>query len=100
MAISLFSHNQITYDATVTMLAKTGKACVIHPTGTGKVLHRSRPCSGSRPRSIFFKTQCENLLATGAEVPENISFMTYAKLSLLSREELAGLCPALIWMPS
>lgn len=45
------------------------------------------------PSEYIFKTQCENLLATGAEVPENISFMTYAKLSLLSREELAGLCP-------
>ncbi len=36
MAISLFPHNESAYRAVLTLLAETGKACVIHPTGTGK----------------------------------------------------------------
>jgi len=36
MAISLFEHNQTAYDAAVSMLAETGKAAIVHPTGTGK----------------------------------------------------------------
>lgn len=34
--IKLFEHNSIAYDSAVTMLRETGKAAVIHPTGTGK----------------------------------------------------------------
>ena len=36
MAISLFPHNQTAYEAALKMLQNTGKAAVIHPTGTGK----------------------------------------------------------------
>ena len=36
MKINLFSHNQSAYDATLAMLGKTGKAAIVHPTGTGK----------------------------------------------------------------
>lgn len=36
MSMQLFEHNQTAYNAVVVMLAETGKAAVIHPTGTGK----------------------------------------------------------------
>lgn len=36
MAIQLFEHNQRAYIAVEDMLARVGKAAVIHPTGTGK----------------------------------------------------------------
>ena len=36
MGIRLFEHNQAAYDAAVSMLSESGKAAVIHPTGTGK----------------------------------------------------------------
>lgn len=36
MEISLFEHNQTAYEAAMAMLFETGKAAVIHPTGTGK----------------------------------------------------------------
>lgn len=36
MEISLFEHNQNAYEAAMAMLFETGKAAVIHPTGTGK----------------------------------------------------------------
>lgn len=104
MAISLFPHNESAYHAVVSMLDETGKACVIHPTGTGKSFIGFKFCEDHPERSVLwlspseyiFKTQCENLLATGAQVPGNIEFMTYAKLSLLSREELIKLRPDIV----
>lgn len=101
MAISLFSHNQKAYDSAVAMLAETGKACVIHPTGTGKSFIGLKLCEDHAdervcwlsPSEYIFKTQCENLLATGAEQPENITFHTYAKLMLMTDPELAAVKP-------
>ena len=34
MGLELFPHNQTAYDAAMDMIAKYGKAAVIHPTGT------------------------------------------------------------------
>ena len=34
--IELFEHNKTAYEVVCEQLADTGKACVIHPTGTGK----------------------------------------------------------------
>jgi len=34
--INLFPHNLSAYESAVDMLDETGKAAVIHPTGTGK----------------------------------------------------------------
>ena len=101
MAISLFAHNETAYRAADALLAEAGKAAVIHPTGTGKSFigfklcedhPRSRVCWLS-PSEYIFKTQQENLAATGAEVPENISFCTYAKLLLMRREEMEAIRP-------
>ena len=36
MAIELYPHNENAYHAALAMLRETGKAAVIHPTGTGK----------------------------------------------------------------
>lgn len=36
MGIELFEHNKAAYVSAVNMMKKTGKAAVIHPTGTGK----------------------------------------------------------------
>lgn len=36
VSIPLFLHNEKAYQKAVTMLASSGKAAVIHPTGTGK----------------------------------------------------------------
>ena len=101
MAISLFSHNQAAYDAAVAMLAETGKAAIIHPTGTGKSFIGFKLCEdnpGKRilwlsPSEYIFKTQLENWAAAGGEPLENIAFLTYAKLMLLSDEELEELKP-------
>lgn len=104
MAISLYPHNKEAYEALLAMLAVTGKACVVHPTGTGKSFIGFQYCAEQpdervcwiSPSEYIFRTQCENLTATGAAVPGNITFLTYAKLNLMSAEEMAELRPDVI----
>lgn len=36
MSLKLFEHNQSAFISVIEMLSVTGKAAVIHPTGTGK----------------------------------------------------------------
>lgn len=100
--ISLFSHNEAAYKAVVKMLAESGKAAVIHPTGTGKSFIGFRLCDDNpdgqvcwlSPSSYIFETQLDNIKkVTGGYVPENITFFTYAKLMLMSEEELADIKP-------
>ena len=99
--ISLFQHNQDAYEAAASMMAEVGKAAIIHPTGTGKSfigfkLAEDNPdaviCWLS-PSEYIFNTQLENLTATGADEPDNIKFFTYAKLMLMSEDELAEILP-------
>ena len=100
--ISLFSHNETAYEAAEEMLAETGKAAVIHPTGTGKSFigfklcetHADENVCWLSPSSYIFETQIENLKKiTGGYTPENITFFTYAKLMLMSETELAEIKP-------
>ncbi|MDD4495654.1 MAG: Helicase associated domain protein, partial [Eubacteriales bacterium] len=99
--IDLFPHNQKAYLAASAMLTETGKAAIIHPTGTGKSfigfkLAEDNPdaviCWLS-PSEYIFKTQIENLKATGVDEPNNIKFFTYAKLMLMSEDALAEIQP-------
>ena len=104
MSISLFPHNQKAYDALLETLETERRACIIHPTGTGKSFIGFKYCEDHPGQSILwlspseyiFKTQCESLLATGAQIPGNISFMTYAKLSMLEPAELDALHPDVV----
>ena len=36
MPLNLFAHNRQIYEKALTMIARTGKAAAIHPTGAGK----------------------------------------------------------------
>ena len=104
MGISLFKHNQTAYEKVCSLLAETGKAAVIHPTGTGKSFIAFKLCEDhpdSRvcwlsPSEYIFDTQVENLTQAGAQAPENIRFYTYAKLLYMSEAELAALRPDFI----
>ncbi|MCL2773481.1 MAG: Helicase associated domain protein [Oscillospiraceae bacterium] len=87
--ITLYEHNQKAYDAAVTLMSETGRAAVIHPTGTGKSFigfklaeqHPDMNICWLSPSEYIYKTQFENLkLVTGGYAPDNICFMTYAKL--------------------
>lgn len=99
--MELFAHNQIAYEAAETMLEETGKAAIIHPTGTGKSfiafhlceMHPNKAVCWLSPSAYIFQTQKENLVAAGADVPDNIRFFTYARLMNLTEEELLAIRP-------
>jgi len=101
VAIELFDHNRDAYDAARQMLEETGKAAIIHPTGTGKSFIAFKLCEDFSEKTIcwlspseyIFKTQLENLRAAGGEQPENIRFFTYARLMNLAQEDIAAIDP-------
>ncbi len=100
--INLFAHNQSAYAATVEKLSETGKAAIIHPTGTGKSFIAFKLCEDNAykrvlwlsPSEYIFKTQIENLKAVSdGYCPKNIIFHTYAKLMYLGENEIAEIKP-------
>lgn len=101
MAISLYQHNQVAYNAVLAMLDNTKKAAVIHPTGTGKSFVAFKLCEDFpnkticwlSPSEYIFKTQLENLKNSSNYVPKNIKFFTYAKLMNLDEQELLQIAP-------
>ena len=99
--IDLYAHNQHAYEASEALMDETGKAAVIHPTGTGKSFigfklaeqHREQRILWLSPSEYIFKTQKENLYgalrvpvaekqAALQELTANITFLTYAKLRM------------------
>ena len=50
--IKLFEHNEIAYISAVHMLKETGKAAVIHPTGTGKSFIAFKLCYDNADKKI------------------------------------------------
>lgn len=100
--IDLFEHNKTAYDSAVSLLSETGKAAVIHPTGTGKSFigfklsedHPDKVICWLSPSEYIFRTQLENLAkVSDGWQPENIRFYTYARLMNLAEEELADIHP-------
>ena len=73
MAIALFEHNRIAYEAAVSLLHETGKAAVVHPTGTGKSFIAFKLCEDNpdkricwrSPSAYIYETQLENLRTAG-----------------------------------
>ena len=99
MAVSLFPHNRTAYENVCAMLEKTGKAAVIHPTGTGKSFigfqyaaeHPQTKVLWLAPSEYIFRTQMENWFSAGGDALPNITFLTYAKLSIMPEEEIKAL---------
>ncbi len=102
MPVTLYEHNAKAYEAALEMLEECGKAAIIHPTGTGKSFIGFKLCEDHPESSIcwlspseyIYATQMENLSAVcGGELPQNIHFVTYAKLMLMSSDEIEALAP-------
>lgn len=102
MPIKLYAHNRQAYEQAVAMIAQTGKAAVIHPTGTGKSFigfqlcadHPDKRICWLSPSDYIFKTQLENLrVAAGGYTPNNIAFYTYAKLMLMPAADMENIQP-------
>ena len=68
MSVDLFWHNKTAYQSAVAMLNTTGKAAVIHPTGTGKSFIALKLCEENpekrvcwlSPSEYIFQTQIKN----------------------------------------
>ena len=77
MAIELYEHNRTAYQAALDMLETTGKAAIIHPTGTGKSFIGFKFCEDFpekkicwlSPSEYIFRTLLENLAANS--MPKN-----------------------------
>lgn len=104
MSARLYKHNLIAYEAAVKLLEETGKAAIVHPTGTGKsfigfYLAEQNPdkkvCWVS-PSEYIYRTQKENWKKSGGENLLNIEFYTYARLMNLTEEELKEIQPQYI----
>ncbi len=100
--IDLFPHNLTAYESAVEMLSETGKAAIIHPTGTGKSFIAFKLCEDSEdkrvlwlsPSEYIFKTQIENLkVVSCGYAPKNIIFYTYAKLMYMDDGEISQIKP-------
>ena len=102
MGLELFEHNKAAYVSAVNMMKKTGKAAVIHPTGTGKSFIAFKLCEDNKDKEIcwlapseyIFKTQLENLIkVSNGYVPENIVFFTYSRLMNMSETQMSDTNP-------
>ena len=102
MSVQLLAHNRQAYDAVTAMLGKASKAAVIHPTGTGKSFiafkwieeHAGARFVWLSPSEYIYHTQIENVTRTAPDFPvESITFLTYARLMMMSDEEIAALAP-------
>ncbi len=90
MAVELYPHNQTAYRSALDMLEKSGKAAVVHPTGTGKSFiafklaeeHPGMRIIWLAPSEYIFRSQKENYLETGGDEAtlSGVTFLTYAKL--------------------
>ena len=110
MALQLYEHNARAYRAVMAMLARYGKAAVVHPTGTGKSYiafkliedHPDAAVLWLSPSEYIFQTQVESLRRQEPDFPlANVRFFTYAKLMFCTPEELAAIAalqPAYIVM--
>ncbi len=106
--IDLYPHNQTVYESAAAMLSDTARAAIIHPTGTGKSFIGFKLCEDIAardpgavvcwlsPSEYIFKTQLENIRDASGYSPENVAFYTYAKLMLMTEEQLAAIHPAAI----
>ncbi len=97
----LYKHNQKAYKAAVSLMDRTGRAAVIHPTGTGKSFIAFQLCIDNAEKTIcwlspseyIFRTQQEKWRAVGGGEAGNICFFTYASLMRMGEAKLAAIKP-------
>lgn len=97
----LYEHNQQAYSALEQMLECTSRAAIVHPTGTGKAFiglkfgenHPTSRICWLSPSEYIYKTQISNYQKAEGVVPTNITYFTYAKLSIMTSEEVQSIAP-------
>jgi superfamily II DNA or RNA helicase len=83
-------------------MAGTGKAAVIHPTGTGKSIiafkliedHPEKRVCWFSPSNYIVRTQRENVRRIEPNISdENVTYCTYARLMYMDQAEVSALKP-------
>ena len=64
VAVELFKHNLDAYNAAKAMLAETGKAFIVHPTGTGKSFIRFKLAEDNPEKRVLWLTPSEYIVKT------------------------------------
>lgn len=85
--MELYPHNQEAYESMCRLIDDTGKACIVHPTGTGKTFigfkyaldHPEERILWLSPSDYILAEQKANLTADD-KFPGNMLTMTYSKL--------------------
>lgn len=100
MAVELYEHNQRAYLSAAEMLERTGKAAIVHPTGTGKSFiafkfveqNANKRFLWLSPSEYIYKTQCESVRRIAPDLDlSDVSFYTYAKLTYFTEADFAAL---------
>lgn len=100
--LDLYDHNRNAYHAAMELMSTTGKAAVIHPTGTGKSIiafklaedHPEKRICWFTPSSYIVRTQRENVRRIEPNFSdENVTYCTYARLMYMDQTEVSALNP-------
>ncbi len=102
--IQLYDHNQTAYRSVLDLLAETGKAAVVHPTGTGKSFIAFKLIEDNPDKSFvwlspsekIYNTQLDNIKKAAGLFPKNVSFFTYARMTNMDKPDFQALCPDFI----
>ena len=86
VAVTLYPHNETAYRNALQLMEQSGRAAVIHPTGTGKSFiafklaeeHPTDTILWLAPGEYIFQSQRENYRKAGGEesILSNITFLT------------------------
>lgn len=103
MGLSLYPHNEAAYKRAVHMMDATGKACVVHPTGTGKSFIGFRLCEEHpdqrvcwlSPSEYIFRTQIEGLRNSieDGKGMRAVDDYAYGKYGSNDNQEKSCVCP-------
>lgn len=97
----LFEHNRIAYENVLNMFETEDRVAVVHPTGTGKSFIGFQLCLDKKdskicwlsPSEYIFNTQIENFSKVCKQPLDDVSFFTYAKLGIMSEQEIGEITP-------
>ncbi len=95
--IDLFEHNQTAYESALRLLHDTGKAAIVHPTGTGKSFIGFKLCEDHPlatvcwlgPSEYIFRTQVENVMKACGRLCGEVLWEQGGKKAFKQSEEQA-----------
>ena len=97
--VELLAHNQIAYENTVRLFETNRQVAVVQATGTGKTYVIGRKIEDYAQQKVWVLAPSHVILGQVKKLVawhNNVEFMTYAKTTWLTDDDLMGATPALI----